>query len=138
MLVTERWCRCIWLVTALLVATADGRKHGYGWGNAKPQTSSMTDEPTPQPVPETFLRELVANFKANDDAESLMMPSSMSRSERRLVHIYAAQQGLGHKSITTGTNQRSLMLKKVRAILLASPAFLLASPAFLEHTTRRT
>ena len=91
----------------------------------------MTDEPTPQPVPETFLRELVANFKANDDAESLMMPSSMSRSERRLVHIYAAQQGLGHKSITTGTNQRSLMLKKVRAILLASPAF-------LEHTTRRT
>jgi len=102
------------LVAATLAAT-DGRKHRYAISNKGPLNSQRDDEPPPQPIPETFLRELVATFKANDDAESLVLPSSLTRSERRLVHIYAAKQGLGHKSIRGGSDQRyakTLMLRK--------------------------
>ena len=98
------------LLGALLVAAVDARRHKYGHNRAHTETVTA-NEPPPQPVPETFLRELVANFKSNEDAESLVLPSTLSRSERRLVHIYAAQQGLGHKSIH-GERHRSLVLRK--------------------------
>lgn len=109
--------RC-WLVAATLAA-ADGRRHRYGiGGGASKEPSTSREPPPPPPVPETFLRDMVASFKANEDAESLVFPCSLSRAERRLVHIYAAKQGLGHKS-TGGArgSERSIMLKKDEAWL---------------------
>ena len=55
------------------------------------------------------------SFKANEDAECLVLPSSMSPEERRLVHIFAAREGLGHRSVHSGPKRRCLMLKKDEA-----------------------
>ena len=113
-----RWPACV-LIAAML-AVADARRHRYG-GLAAPEkhssrrSTTADDGPPPPQVSAAFLQELVASFKANDDADSLILPSSMSKEERRLVHIYAARNNLGHKSIGRGTEQRFLRLSKDEA-----------------------
>ena len=99
------------IVTTL--AVVDGRRHRYGAGSKVPERSPLPEEQR-QLVPDRtqrFLRELVQSFKANEEAETLRLPASMSQSERQLVHIYAAREGLGHKSVGMWVD-RCLVLSK--------------------------
>lgn len=109
---TKSSIRMRWMVLVSALAAVDCRKHRYGHAAPTKAALSTTDKEPPPPVAEEFLRNLVHSFKTNEEAESLVLPSSMSRSERRLVHIYAAREGLGHKSMRGSGSERTLTLRK--------------------------
>ena len=108
----------LWLIVAT-VTVVDCRRHRYGVhaasnGKVVKIVEASEEEllELKQRVPDQFLRELVESFKANEEAETLTLPASMSQSERQLVHIYAARKGLGHKSVGKFESNRQLVLSK--------------------------